>query len=123
MAIYLFQNPETLEVKEIFQSMSETHCYQEEGVEWKRLYTVPLMSIDTKVDPYSSKDFAKATNKKGTLGNMMDLSAELSDKRANKEGIDPVKQKHFDDYEKKNKKKHLLDKPKVIENNVAKIEF
>jgi len=123
MPLYLYSNPETHEVKEVLQGMSEDHSYYEDGVKWLRIYTLPQMSIDTKVDPYSAKDFTKATNKKGTIGDMMDLSAELSNKRADKEGTDPVKQKHFQDYEKKNKKKHLLDKPKVIENNIAKIEF
>jgi len=121
--LYTYLNEETGEAKDVLQSMSEKHEFFEDGVQWKRIFYAPQMSIDTKVDPYSAKDFSKATNKKGTIGDMMDLSAELSDKRANKDGTDPVKQKHFQDYEKKNKKKHLLDKPKVIESSFAKIEF
>jgi hypothetical protein len=54
----------------------------------------------------------------------MDLSAELSEQRAEKTGNgDPVKGKLFKDYEKKVGKKHLLDKPKVIENSKVKIEL
>ena len=38
---------------------------------------------------------------KGTFGDMMDYSSELSQKRAEKAGgIDPVKKKHFENYEK-----------------------
>ena len=123
MPIYLYLNEQTGETREVLQGMNEPHDFSEGGIAWKRVFTVPRASIDTKIDPNSPKDFVRATNKKGTFGVVMDLSAELSDKRAEKEGTDPVKQKHFDDYEKKNKKKHLLDRPKVIENNVAKIEF
>lgn len=124
MPLYLYLNERTGETKEILQSMNDVHSYEEEGVAWKRVFTIPQTSIDTKIDPNSSKDFVRATNKKGTIGDIMDLSAELSDKRAEKEGTDPVKQKHFEDYKKKNNgKKHLLDRPKVIESSVAKIEF
>lgn len=123
MPLYLYSHPETNEVKEIFQGMNDLHQYEENGTKWLRIYTTPQMSIDTRVDPHSSKDFVRATNKKGTIGDIMDLSAELSDKRSQKEGTDPVKQKYFKDYEKKNNKKHLSDKPKVIENSAVKIEF
>lgn len=123
MPLYTFLNEQTGEIRDILQGMNDNHSFQEDGVAWKRIYSVPQMSIDTKIDPHSSKDFVRATNKKGTMGDIMDLSAELSDKRAQKEGSDPIKQKHFQDYEKKNNKKHLLDKPKVIENSSVKIEF
>jgi hypothetical protein len=121
--LYTFLNEKTGETRDIVQGMNDDHSFSEGGVAWRRIYHSPQMSIDTKIDPHSQKDFVRATNKKGTMGDIMDLSAELSNKRADKEGTDPVKQKHFQDYEKKNKKKHLLDKPKVIENSVAKIEF
>jgi hypothetical protein len=104
--------------------MKDKHEYFEDGVQWRRVYTIPTASIDTKIDPFSSNEFIRKTNKKGTMGEVMDLSAELSEKRAEKTGSgDPVKQKVFSDYEKKVGKKHLLDKPKVIENSKVKIEF
>ena len=54
----------------------------------------------------------------------MDYSAELSEKRAALNGgEDPIKRKHFDNYEKKTGKKHLKDKPKKIETKNATIEF
>jgi hypothetical protein len=124
MPFYIYANSEG-ETKEVFQSMSEPHVYSENGEEWKRVFTVPQASIDTKIDPFSRKDFVdKTANKKGTMGGMMDLSAELSEARAEKTGHeDPVKRQLFNDYEKKNKKKHIADKPKIIETSKVKIEF
>lgn len=124
MPIYLYTNDETGEVKEVLQSMNEEHVYSEDGVQWRRIYTIPTASIDTRIDPFSSNEFVRKTNKKGTLGEVMDISAELSEKRAEKTGgEDPVKRKAFSDYEQKVGKKHLLDKPKVIETPRVKIEF
>jgi hypothetical protein len=50
----------------------------------------------------------KVTNKPGTIGDLWDRSAELSAKRADKNGgIDPVKEQYFKDYsEKRNGQKH-----------------
>jgi hypothetical protein len=76
-----------------------------DGTQWRRAATKPRASIDTKMDPYSSKDFVKATNKKGTMGDLWDRSKEASLKRADKEGIDPVKRSFYDDYAKKRKGK------------------
>lgn len=75
---------------------------------WKRVWTKPQMGVDTvRIDPYSTSDFVKATNKKGTMGDLWDRSAELSKKREEKEGLDPIKEKFFEDYAKKRKgKKH-----------------
>lgn len=125
MPIYLYQNEETGEVKEILQSMNEEHVYFENGLQWKRVYTVPSASIDTNINPFSEKEFVEKTGtKRGTIGDVMDLSSELSQKRAELNGKeDPVKRKMFNDYEKKTGKKHLSDKPKVIENSKVKIEL
>lgn len=125
MPIYIYHNEETGETKEIVQSMKEDHVYFEDGIQWKRVFTVPTASIDTKIDPFSQKQFVEKTgNKKGTMGNIMDLSAELSQKREQSNGKeDPVKRKHFSDYEKKVGKKHVADKPKTIETAKVKIDF
>jgi hypothetical protein len=125
MPLYIYQNEETGEVKEILQSMSEEHVYFENGIQWKRVYTVPTASIDTKINPFSEKEFVEKTGtKRGTVGDMMDLSSELSQRRAESTGSeDPVKRKLFSEYEKKTGKKHLSDKAKVIENSKVKIEL
>lgn len=107
MPIYLFQHPETNQVKEVVLGMNEPKVYQHDGVNWVRIFTIPNAAIDTQVDPHSAKDFVKATNKKGTLGDLFDRSAELSEKRKEKIGHDPLKEKYYENYSKTRKgKKH-----------------
>ena len=103
MPQYSYEHPSTRETIDIIQTMSEDHKYiDSDGIEWNRVFSVPQMQFDIKVDPNSIKDFAKVTDKPGTLGDLMDRSAELSAKRADKNGgIDPVKQTYFDEYSKK----------------------
>ncbi len=75
---------------------------------WRRVWTKPRMGVDTvAIDPYSSKDFVKATNKKGVVGDMWDRSAELAAKRKDKEGVDPIQEQFYKDYSKRRKgRKH-----------------
>jgi hypothetical protein len=112
MPNYLYKHPETEEVKEVFQKMNDEHTYFEEGVEWKRVWTVPQAAIDSNVDVFSERDFMKKTEKSGTIGDLWDRSKEWSDKRADKIGDkDPIKQKAFKEYSAKRKgKKHEHDK-------------
>lgn len=126
MPLYLYKNPKTGETKEVLQGMNDKHEYFEDGVEWKRIFTSPNASIDTKVDPSNKNKFIEKTgNMKGTLGEMMDYSEELSKERAKSSdnGEDPVKRKHFDEYERKVGKKHLSDKKKTIETDRIKIDL
>lgn len=92
MPQYLYQNIDTQEVIEVTQRMSEPHVYTDSsGVVWKRIFCNPKMSVDTKINPWDSKDFSRKTAaKKGTLGNIWDASSELAEKRVKSEGIDPV---------------------------------
>jgi len=79
------------------------------GVKWKRAFTKPQMGVDTvNIDPFSGKDFVKATNKRDSLGALWERSAEMGDRRAAKEGgIDPIKESFYREYSKKRKgKKH-----------------
>jgi predicted nucleic acid-binding Zn ribbon protein len=107
MPIYLFQNPETEEIVEIVQSMNEKHSFfDEKGLEYKRVYTVPSSSIDSKIDPFSSSDFVNKTrNKKGTVGDLLNKSRELSEKRGG-DGRDPVMKNYFSSYQKEKGVKH-----------------
>jgi flagellar biosynthesis/type III secretory pathway M-ring protein FliF/YscJ len=127
MPIYLYQNPETEEVKEIIQTMNEEHVYQEDGVDWKRIFTKPNASIQSlsSLDPFNKRDFIDKTgNMKGTVGDMMGLAEEMSAQRSEKTGTeDPVKRKFFDNYEKNIGKKHLADKPKRIERNGISVDL
>lgn len=126
MPIYIFKHPETEEYKEIVQTMNEEHVYTDEsGLKWKRVFTIPNATIDTKDDAWSHNGFVEKTGKmKGTVGDVLDYSSELSAKRAEANGgEDPVKRKAFNDYEKKVGKKHISDKKKTIETSKIKIDL
>ena len=113
MPQYSFQNPDNEnEIITIFQKMSDTHEYNKDGKKWIRLFDIPNASFDTLVDPNNSKDFIKATNnKKGSVGDLWDRSAELAQKRQDKYGYDEVKEKYYQDWKAKDKKKR--DHPDV----------
>lgn len=75
-----------------------------DGVRWKRVLTVPNAASNTTLDPYSAKDFNKSLDGKNVkIGDLWDASKEASDKRAAKEGNDPIKQKFYRDYAKERK--------------------
>lgn len=121
MPYYIYEHPETKEQKEVFQTMKEDHIYvDQDGVKWNRVFLSCNASIDTRVDPFSEKDFIKATNKKGTFGDLMDRSAEMSETRKNKEGVDPVQEKYYKDYSKKRNGKIHPDQRKSINDVLSK---
>lgn len=108
MPIYLFEHPKTKQIKEILQTMNEEHVYiDDKGIKWNRVFTKPQASIDTQIDANSSKEFVAKTAKRGmTVGEMMDLSAELSDKRGGMTGKDEVRDKAEKAYKEKTGKRH-----------------
>ena len=115
MPIYLFENPKTGEIKEVVQKMNEDHIYSEDGVEWKRIFTIPNASIDVMdSDPYSKDAFMKKTNRNMTVGDMWDISQEMSEKRIQKDGKDYIKENSIKKYEKKTKKDHPLKEGNVF---------
>jgi hypothetical protein len=66
MPLYIYQNPKTQEVKEIVQSVHDKHEYSEGGVKWNRVFTVPQVGIDSKLDANSTeKDFVDTTGLTG----------------------------------------------------------
>lgn len=105
--------------------MNDPHVFSKDGVEWQRVFLSPNASISSNSDPFNSNAFLdKTANMKGTVGDMMDYSAELSEKRAEKSGgVDPIRKKHFDNYEKSVGKKHLNDAPKSFENKHIKVDL
>jgi hypothetical protein len=128
MPIYLYQNQETEEIREIIQSMNEKHVYYGDGgnENWIRIFTIPTASIDTKQDPFSANQFLDRTrSKKGTYGNMLDYSAELSQQRASIiGGEDPIKQKYYEQYSKDRRgAKHPDKMKKTFENKHIKVEL
>lgn len=112
MPIYIYEHPETGEIKEIIQGMNEPHQYKDEnGDQWKRVLTVPNVAIDNTVDPFSTQQFVNKTgNSKGTIGDVMDRAKDLSEARKKRLGFDPVQNKYFDEWSKKRAgKQHPAD--------------
>lgn len=106
MPQYSFEHVGTKEVRDIFYHMNDLKEYAgEDGKEngkWKRVWGAPRAAVDSiPADVYSAKDFSRVTNKKGVMADLWDRSAEMSAKRAEKDGIDHVKQKFYDDYSKR----------------------
>lgn len=127
MPMYSFENPETLEVIDVFFHMNDDKKYIDSaGLEWKRLLLSPQLNTEASIDPWSNEDFVnKTSNTKGTMGDLLDRSAEMSAKRAEgNNGVDPVKQKFFKDYSKDRKgAKHPDEKKQTYESKNVKIEF
>jgi hypothetical protein len=127
MPMYIFQHPKTEEYTEVFFGMNDEKKYtDDDGTEWKRVYTTSQLSVDAKVDPWDNADFVNKTgNKKGTVGDMLNLSSELSEKRAKESGgVDPLKKKYYDNYSKqRGGAKHMDQMKKTYEDKNIKIDF
>jgi predicted nucleic acid-binding Zn ribbon protein len=108
MPIYIYKNPITEEIREVFQGMNEDHVYEEGGVKFDRLYTIPATSIDGKVDISKIEGWKKYTaSRKGTVGDLMDTAKEASLMREQKLGVDPVKENFYKKYSQdRNGKEH-----------------
>jgi hypothetical protein len=102
MPIYVYKHPKKEEYIEILQGMNDEHVYEQDGLAWERVFLAPNASIDSEIDPFNGRQFVDNTAaKKGTVGDMLDYSKELSQKRAEKNGgVDPVKQKYYKNYSK-----------------------
>ena len=102
MQFYLYQHPSTEEVIEIKQKISEAHEYVDgDGTKWNRIFTVPYASIPnmTRIDAGSEEDFMKRTqNFDGTIGDLMDASKDLSEKRKQGTGSDKVQENFHKKY-------------------------
>lgn len=100
--IYTYQNPNTGETIDVSQGMNDEHIYiDENGLKWDRVFYSPQISIDAKLDPFSQRQFMEKTNKRGTYGDLIDRSKELSDQRAAiNGGIDPQKVEYEKQYAK-----------------------
>jgi hypothetical protein len=128
MPIYTYKNQLTDEYKDVFQSMNDKHEYfGESGDEdnWVRIFYSPNASIDTSIDPFSCKDFNNRTeSKKGTVGDMLDYSKEMSQRRADLAGgKDPVKEKYFENYSKERKGAKHPEQIKTFESKNVKVDY
>ena len=112
--LYTYKHPEKEEYIEVIQGMNDEHVYvDEEGVTWDREYTSPNAQIKDTIDPFNKNQFLQKTaDSKGTMGDMMDRSQELSEKRKSILGRDPAQEKFFDNYAKKRMGKRHWDDPK-----------
>lgn len=109
--IYVFKHPDKEEYIEVSQGINEKHEYFDaNGLKWDRVFGGHQISTSTQLDPFSSSQFLEKTkSQRGNLGDLLDRSKELSEKRAEKrDGVDPLRQKVFDDYK---KLRHGLDHP------------
>ena len=126
MPLYLFSHPDTGEMKEVFFQMNDEKVYIDENdIQWTREYHSPQLKTQASIDPWNNADFVNKTNNKGTMGDLLDRSAELSRKRADQNGgVDPVKEKYYENYSKKRKgSKHPDQMPKTFEDKNIKIEL
>lgn len=133
MPFYDFEHIENGKVVPVFFHMNDEKVYNgEDGKEtgkWRRVYSVPLAAFDSIINPFDPKSFTAATNnKKGqTVGQMWERSAELSKMRADREGVDPVKQKFYDKYKKetglKNQHQSQEETAKKAKELVKKLGF
>ena len=119
MPIYLYLDERDNSIHEVIQTMKEEHRYFIDGYELKRVFINPQANIGStsKLDPMDSKSYVNLTReKRGTVGNLQDLSKELSIKREEKLGIDPQKQAHFNRYAKiRNGRRHPLERKEKLE--------
>jgi hypothetical protein len=127
MPVYLFANPEDEnEVREVVMSINDKHEYFVGGIKWNRVWTKPLMSIDAKLNPDDPQSFVKYTNtRKGTYGEILDLSKEMSETRkAKNAGYDPVEQKMFKEYKTlRNGREHPNEKKQKLKESLKSTPF
>lgn len=126
MPNYIYHNSKTDEYIEVFQGMNDEHVYiDEDGFEWDRVYSSPQLNTNGSVDPMNANQFIEKTGKmKGSYGDLMDYSKELSAKREQNMGQDPVKEGFYHKYSKERGGKLHPDKMKTsAENSMAKIEL
>lgn len=113
MPEYIYQHPNSQKIKIIVQSIHDIHEYtDEEGIKWNRIFTAPQLKTESSMnETTTAQQFSEYIGKtKGSVGDLWDRSAELSEKRTKIYGQDPVKKQYFKDWSKKRKgKKHPKD--------------
>jgi len=112
MPLYTFEHPVSGDTIEIVLGMNDDKEYIDENrTAWRRVWHIPNATFDANIDPFSKKQFLDKTNTRGTMGDLEARSKELSEKRKNKLGYDPMQKKYFKEYsEKRNGIKHHLDR-------------
>jgi len=127
MPTYIYKHPNKEKYIEVIQSMNEDHVYfDENGLEWKREWINPQLNTTSSIDPWDNASFVNTTsNTKGNLGDLIDRSKEMSMKRAEQNnGVDPVKQKYFENYSKKRGGQlHPEQRKKTFESKNVRVDY
>lgn len=102
MPEYIYKHPKREKYVFVIQTMNEEHTFADaSGTKWERVFTVPQAVVKERIDEFNSHQYVDITKrKKGTVGDLLDFSEELSAKRAQNtdNGRDPVKDKFYDDW-------------------------
>ncbi len=110
MPLFEYQAPDGEILSLILDAKQPAEAYRVQkanGKIYKRIYTAPTMGVNTQARDARSDDYRRITeNKNLTVGQMTDISKELSEKRAEKEGVDQVKEQFYKSYEKNIGVKH-----------------
>ena len=94
MPFYTFQHPKTEKTIDIFFHMNDEKKYTDEkGTEWTRVFYAPTFAFDTMIDPHDESAFARKTEKGGTVGELFDMSKEMSERRGGEKN-DEIKVKY-----------------------------
>jgi hypothetical protein len=127
MPLYTFLHPVNGKTIDVFFHMNDEKKYiDENGVEWQREYHSPELNATGSTDAWNSKQFVEKTGRNaGKLGDMLDMSADLSKERASQNnGVDPLKEKYYKRYSKeRNGAIHPDKNPKTFENKHVKIDL
>ena len=127
MPLYTFSHPSNGQIIDVFFHMNDEKKYiDDSGIEWVREYHSPELNATGQTNAWNSKQFVEKTGRnKGKLGDMLDLSSELSRERASQNGgLDPLKEKYYKRYSKeRNGAIHPDKNPKSFENKNIKIDL
>jgi len=107
MPFYSFYNEKTKKTIDLIMSIHDNHEFiDNDGYKWIRIWYKPQASFNTKIDPFSSKDFSnKVGLKKGSYGDVLDYSKEYSERREALAGKDDIKENYYMNYAKKRRGK------------------
>lgn len=112
MPVFEFQEEATGEIISVLVRHTEPdearRVQIQDGKTYKRVYAAPMAAKNMIKKDCSKEDFTRVTSDKNLkVGEMWKISEEMSQERASKNnGLDPVKEKFYKDYEKKNNAKH-----------------
>ena len=83
--------------------MNDEHVYvDEKGIKWNRVWNIPQANIDSDTDPFSNQSFKdKTANQKGSYGDIMDQSKEMSQKEKTNSVMTLFNKNIFKEYSKK----------------------